>query len=85
MRVFSNANGAYSSNVNFVVDSGNWEDDDNLAEQYSRRKCYAYGRSGVPERQAELLQRNRQAPEPVLERAIMVTIAGVAAGMRNTG
>jgi phosphoenolpyruvate carboxylase len=35
--------------------------------------------------QAELLQRNRQAPEPVLERAIMVTIAGVAAGMRNTG
>ena len=35
--------------------------------------------------QAELLQRNRRAPEPVLERAIMVTIAGVAAGMRNTG
>jgi magnesium chelatase subunit H len=57
LRVFSNANGAYGSNVNFLVDSGNWEDDDNLAEQYSRRKCYAYGRSGVPERQAELLQR----------------------------
>ena len=35
--------------------------------------------------QAELLQRNREAPEPVLERAIMVTIAGIAAGMRNTG
>ena len=35
--------------------------------------------------QAELLRRNREAPEPVLERAIMVTIAGVAAGMRNTG
>ena len=35
--------------------------------------------------QAELLRRNRQAEEPVLERAIMVTIAGVAAGMRNTG
>ena len=26
--------------------------------------------------QAELLRRNREAPEPVLERAIMVTIAG---------
>jgi len=35
--------------------------------------------------QAELLQRNRKVPEPVLERAIMVTIAGIAAGMRNTG
>lgn len=35
--------------------------------------------------QVELLQRNRQHPEPVLERAIMVTIAGIAAGMRNTG
>lgn len=35
--------------------------------------------------QAELLFRNRQNPEPLLEEAVMVTIAGVAAGMRNTG
>ena len=35
--------------------------------------------------QAELLQRDRQQPDPVLERAMMVTIAGIAAGMRNTG
>ena len=35
--------------------------------------------------QAELLYRQRQNPEPLLEQAIMVTIAGVAAGMRNTG
>lgn len=35
--------------------------------------------------QAELLQRQRQKAEPVLEQAIMVTIAGIAAGMRNTG
>ena len=35
--------------------------------------------------QAELLKRNRDNPEPLLERAIMVTIAGIAAGMRNTG
>jgi phosphoenolpyruvate carboxylase len=35
--------------------------------------------------QAELLYRQRQSPEPILEQAIMVTIAGVAAGMRNTG
>ena len=35
--------------------------------------------------QAELLYRQRRNPEPLLEQAIMVTIAGVAAGMRNTG
>jgi magnesium chelatase subunit H len=58
LRVFSNADGAYGSNVNHLVDSGDWSDDDSLAEQYSRRKCYAYGRSGSPQRQSELLQRS---------------------------
>ena len=56
LRVFSNASGAYGSNVNVLVDSGNWEDDEKLAEQYSSRKCFAYGRSGAPEKQSELLQ-----------------------------
>lgn len=58
LRVFSNANGAYGSNVNQLVDSGNWEDDDSLAEQYSRRKCFAYGVSGAPRAEAALLQRS---------------------------
>ncbi|MBS0971117.1 phosphoenolpyruvate carboxylase [Chimaeribacter arupi] len=37
--------------------------------------------------QAELLHRSRQQeePDPQVEQALMVTIAGVAAGMRNTG
>ncbi|MEN7470427.1 phosphoenolpyruvate carboxylase [Providencia stuartii] len=37
--------------------------------------------------QAELLHRSRQQehPDPRVEQALMVTIAGVAAGMRNTG
>lgn len=35
--------------------------------------------------QAELLYRDRNHPEEQLEQALMVTIAGISAGMRNTG
>ncbi|MGS2722582.1 phosphoenolpyruvate carboxylase [Porticoccus sp. GXU_MW_L64] len=35
--------------------------------------------------QAELLRRNRHASDDTLEQALMVTISGIAAGMRNTG
>jgi len=55
LRVFSNADGAYGSNVNHLIDNSGWDDEDELAETYTRRKCYAYGRSGSPMRQAELL------------------------------
>ena len=55
MRVFSNADGAYGSNVNQLVDAGCWEDEDELAEAYTKRKCFAYGRSGQPTKQANLL------------------------------
>ena len=55
LRVFSNADGAYGSNVNHLIDNSGWDDEDELAETYTRRKCYAYGRAGAPMRQAELL------------------------------
>ncbi|KEA62274.1 Phosphoenolpyruvate carboxylase [Marinobacterium lacunae] len=35
--------------------------------------------------QAELLYRDRHAPNKVVEQALMVTMTGIAAGMRNTG
>lgn len=35
--------------------------------------------------QVELLQRHRQASSPAAEQALLLTIAGIAAGMRNTG
>ena len=35
--------------------------------------------------QAELLSRNRAHNDELLEKALMVTISGIAAGMRNTG
>ncbi len=56
LRVFSNADGAYGSNVSHLIDSGAWNAEDELAETYERRKCYAYGRSGNPVRQQALLQ-----------------------------
>ncbi len=56
LRVFSNADGAYGSNVNHLIDNSRWDDEDELAETYTRRKCFAYGRSGTPVRQAELLK-----------------------------
>ena len=56
LRVFSNGDGAYGANVNQLIDSGAWQDEDELAETYSKRKCFAYGRSGVPVRQEELLK-----------------------------
>ncbi len=55
LRVFSNADGTYGANVNNLLDSGRWNDEDELAETYSSRKCYAYGRDGRPVKQKELL------------------------------
>ena len=39
-----------------MIDSGCWDDEDELAETYTRRKCFAYGRTGQPVRQAALLK-----------------------------
>lgn len=55
LRVFSNAEGAYGSNVNHLIDSGQWDDEDELAETYTRRKGFAYGCDGKPVQQTKLL------------------------------
>ena len=56
LRVFSNADGAYGSNVNHMIDSGRWEDEDDLSNVFTQRKCFAYGRAGKPIRQEGLLK-----------------------------
>jgi magnesium chelatase subunit H len=56
LRVFGNAEGAYGSNVNHLIDSSRWDDEDELAETYTRRKGFAYGRTGRPVQQPALLQ-----------------------------
>ena len=56
LRVFGNADGAYGANVNNLLESGRWDDEDDLAETYTRRKGFAYGRSGTPIQHKALLQ-----------------------------
>jgi magnesium chelatase subunit H len=56
LRVFSNADSAYGSNVNNLVESGTWNDEDELAEAYSRRKAFAYGRDGIPAKRSDMLE-----------------------------
>jgi magnesium chelatase subunit H len=55
LRVFGNAEGAYGANVNHLVDSSRWDAENELAEAYTRRKGFAYGRNGRPVKQPELL------------------------------
>ena len=56
LRVYGNAEGAYGSNVNYLVENSNWADGDELANTYTRRKGFAYGRGGRPVQQTALLQ-----------------------------
>ena len=56
LRVYGNAEGAYGSNVNNLVESGRWASEGELAETYTRRKGFAYGRSGRPVQQTALLK-----------------------------
>ncbi|MBU3610220.1 magnesium chelatase subunit H [Polynucleobacter wuianus] len=55
LRVFGNAESAYGANVNMMIDNGLWQDENELAETYTRRKSFAYGRAGTPVLQSELL------------------------------
>jgi magnesium chelatase subunit H len=51
LRVFSNGDGAYGANVNVILDSGTWSEEDELAEAFVRRKGFAYGLDGKAARQ----------------------------------
>jgi magnesium chelatase subunit H len=55
LRVFGNADGAYGANVNQLIDNGAWNDEDELAEAYIKRKGFAYGVSGAPKRSDAVL------------------------------
>ncbi len=56
LRVYGNADGAYGANVNHLVENSRWEDEDELAETYTRRKSFAFDRTGRPSQQCALLK-----------------------------
>lgn len=56
LRVYGNAEGAYGSNVNNLIESSRWTDEGELAETYTRRKGFAYGRTGRAVQQTALLK-----------------------------
>lgn len=56
LRVYGNADGAYGSNVNHLIENSRWDQEDELAETYSKRKSFAFGRSGAPVSQPALMQ-----------------------------
>lgn len=41
-RVFSNASGSYSSNINLAVENSSWNDENQLQEMYLTRKSFAF-------------------------------------------
>ncbi len=63
LRVFSNAEGAYGSNVNQLVDSSAFGDEDELADAYQARKSFAYGTDGKAAQNTELLEETLRTVE----------------------
>jgi magnesium chelatase subunit H len=57
LRVFSNADGAYGSNVNLLIETGKWQDENELADLFVQRKGFAYGSDGKPQSQPALMKR----------------------------
>jgi len=55
LRVYGNAESTYGANVNHLIENGRWDQQEELAETFTRRKGFAYGRGGRPVQNAKLL------------------------------
>jgi magnesium chelatase subunit H len=57
-RVFSNASGSYSSNINLAVENGTWENEQELQDMYLARKGFAFSSDnpGVMEQKEDLFR-----------------------------
>ncbi|MCQ8277485.1 magnesium chelatase subunit H [Acetobacteraceae bacterium KSS8] len=96
LRVFSNDDGAYGSNVNLLLDDGAWQDETELSEAFLRRKGFAYGATGTPRRHDVLLSHVLSAVDVAYQNLESVelgvttldhyfdTLGGVARAVRAT-
>jgi magnesium chelatase subunit H len=55
LRVYGNAESCYGANVNHMIENSRWDAQEELADVYTRRKSFAYGRSGRATQRPELL------------------------------
>jgi magnesium chelatase subunit H len=56
LRVYGNADGAYGANVSNMIESSVWDEEDELAETYTRRKGFAFGKAGKPIQNNQILK-----------------------------
>ena len=63
-RVFSNASGSYSSNVNLAVENSSWEEEGDLQEMYLSRKTFAFNADNPGE-----MNQNREVFESAMKTA----------------
>ncbi|MEM7554758.1 MAG: magnesium chelatase subunit H [Cyanobacteria bacterium P01_A01_bin.84] len=63
-RVFSNASGSYSSNINLAVENSTWENEGELQEMYLKRKSFAFSADNPG-----MMENSRQIFETTLKTA----------------
>jgi magnesium chelatase subunit H len=56
LRVFSNADGAYGGHVNQLIESGAWTAEEELADMFTTRKCFAHSRNGQASAQSAVMK-----------------------------
>lgn len=64
-RVFSNASGSYSSNINLAVENSSWDEESELQEMYLKRKSFAFSADnpGTMEDQRQLFESSLKTAE----------------------
>ncbi|WP_088240710.1 magnesium chelatase subunit H [Calothrix rhizosoleniae] len=68
-RVFSNASGSYSSNINLAVENSTWENEGELQEMYLKRKSFAFtaDNPGTMEQSRELFEKTLKTADATFQ------------------